>query len=91
MQLNTTLGNMEVKPIKGTVKAIINGLWYNGDITVTYFTSEDERAGVNYTYNVKTKQLVKKERIKVSFISYESALKYGRKVVKETLPIYLTK
>lgn len=90
MNIQTTLGDMNITPIKGTVKVVTGGLWYNGDISVTFYTSENERSGVIYTYNVIKKKLVSKERIVVTYVNAQSRLKYGRKCTKETLPIYLS-
>lgn len=60
----TTLGEIIYKPIKGTVLIVINGLWSNGDLPITFYTSEDRTSGVIATYNAKTNTLVKMERIK---------------------------
>lgn len=90
-QLHTVLGSIILKPIKGTVHSVSGGLWGNGDIDVIHYTSPDESSGVMVRYNAITGKPVKYSRIRQTYISYESALKYGRKCVTDFLPFYKSK
>lgn len=88
---STTLGEITYNPIKGTVLTVIAGMWYNGDLPIVFYTSEDRTSGVIATYNAKTNKLVKMERIKFSEISAESRKMYGKKYpLQGKYPIYKT-
>jgi hypothetical protein len=86
--LCTTMGDIRLKPIKGTVHSVAGGLWPSGNIDVIHYTSPDEMSGVMVTYNAKSGKPVKYARIQRSYISYESTLKFGRRCVTDTLPFY---
>ena len=87
----TVFGEITYKPIKGTVLTVINGLYGNGYLPITFYTSEDRTSGVIATYNAKSNTFVKMERIKYYEISAESFKRYGRKSgISGVYPIYKT-
>lgn len=84
-QFNTTLGNVSTTLWKAK-KVYSCGINLIGELQVQVFTNEEETAGyiVFFNLHTRTKRL---ERIKTTYISHESTLKYGRKAVTEILPI----
>lgn len=87
IEINTVdNGTHKISLPKCVKKAIQGGLWSSGLIQIACYTSEDQTSGFMLDYNVKTGAR-KLNRLYTSYLSYESSLKYGRRVIKEVLPI----
>jgi hypothetical protein len=88
MRFNTTLGNIDVELWK-PVQVETCGINYCDELQVRVWTDSRQRSGYIVYVNIKTGKR-RYQRIRVHYISAESALKYGRKTVVETLPITTT-
>lgn len=89
LQANTPLGSITYKVSDSVKKVVSCGINYCNELQIQAFTSDNERSGYLIYLNLKTgkKRL---SRIQVSYISEESIKRYGRKCVKEILPIIQT-
>ena len=82
----TTKGNVTYNVSDLVKKVVYYGINFLDELQIKAFTSTDEKSGYIIYLNIKTGQK-RLERIQVSYISEESAKKYGRKCVTEYLPI----
>lgn len=81
MTIRTTQGDFQIKPIKNTQKVVIGGLWFNGHIDITFWTSEN--SGVIATYNAR------KNGALVGFKRIQHTVYLGnRQFVWQKLPLY---
>lgn len=89
LQAKTTIGNATYQVSEIVKKIVYCGINFCNELQLQAFTSEDESSGYTIYLNLKTgkKRLA---RIQVSYISEESIKKYGRKCVREFLPIIKT-
>lgn len=75
--------------IWGAKKVYTCGINWSKELQIQVWTSDNERSGYIIYYNLVT-QKKRFERIIVSYIDADSAKKYGRQVIRETLPIIAT-
>jgi hypothetical protein len=90
LQAETTIGNVTYQVSEIVKKIVYCGINYLNELQIQAFTNEDESSGYIIYLNIKTGRK-KLARIQVSYISEESIKRYGRKCVREFLPIIKTK
>lgn len=85
--IGTTLGPAIISLSNHAVKVACCGIYFNDELQVRVWTSEDESSGYIMYLNLWT-QRRRLKRIEVTYIDAASQRKYGRRnVAHEVLPI----
>jgi len=86
IEISTTLGTVSIPVSDAVVSYESCGIWYTGEISVAMYTSADKSSGYIVYQSISSGHR-RLKRIQRSYIDAASAAKYGRRCVRETLPI----